>query len=175
MYLLSLPESEILPQEQSELRQETHYSLSRQYPAKASLWQPVHLINPGGNKRQSLVLIQSSNASWGRFVWWVATNHPLPLAVRGGGAYGATPVRRIIVTYRQQNGRTGATSQHVSHSGRILTVGGEFNSLIVLHTKLSRHCRTDSFSQKKETNNLLASFTSTHFANKIYFGGYEGD
>lgn len=108
---------------------------------------------------------------WGRLVWWVATNHPLSLDVRGGGAYGAAPVRRIIVTYRQQNGRTGATSQHVSHSGRILTVGGEFNSLIVLHTKLSGHSRPE----KKEANNLLASFTSTHFANKSYSGGYEGD
>lgn len=44
--LLSLPESEVLPQEQSELRQETHYGLSWQYPAKASLWQLAHLINP---------------------------------------------------------------------------------------------------------------------------------
>lgn len=33
---------------------------------KSLLWQPAHLINPGGNKRQSLVLIQRSNASWGR-------------------------------------------------------------------------------------------------------------
>lgn len=91
MYLLSLPESEVLPQEQSELRQETHYGLSWQYPAKASLWQLAHLINPGGNKRQSLVLIQRSNASWGS-----ATNHSLPQA------YGAAPVLRIIITYTQQ-------------------------------------------------------------------------
>lgn len=161
MYLLSLPESEILPQEQSELRQETHYSLSWQYPAKASLWQPVHLINPGGNKRQSLVLIQSSNASWGRMVgggWCgglpLIIHFPLPCG--GGGAYGAAPVQRIIVTCRQQNSRTGATSQHVSRSGRILTVGGDFNSFVVLLTRLSRHCRPDSFSQKKEANNLLA-------------------
>lgn len=76
VYLLSLPESEVLPQEQSELRQETHYGLSWQYPAKASLWQLAHLINPGGNKRQSLVLIQRSNASWGS-----ATNHSLPQAL----------------------------------------------------------------------------------------------
>lgn len=76
VYLLSLPESEILPQQQRELRQETHYSLSRQYPAKASLWQLVHLLNPGGNKRQSLVLIQRSDASWGS-----ATNHSLPQAL----------------------------------------------------------------------------------------------
>lgn len=80
VYLLSLPESEILPQEQRELRQETHYSLSWQYPANASLWQPVHLINPEGNKRQSLVLIQSSKAYWVKAVGMVVrgTNHSLP-------------------------------------------------------------------------------------------------
>lgn len=110
MYLLSLPESEILPQEQSELRQETHYSLSWQYPAKASLWQLVHLINPGGNKRQSLVLIQRSNASWGS-----ATNHSLPEALRlmvqhlfsellsqaeqiaGGGNFSASTVKESLL------------------------------------------------------------------------------
>lgn len=75
-YLLSLPESEVLPKEQSELRQETHYALSWQYLAKASLWQLAHLINPRGNKRQSLVLIQRSNASWGS-----ATNNSLPQAL----------------------------------------------------------------------------------------------
>lgn len=51
VYLLSLPESEVLPQEQRKLRQETHYGFSWQYRASASRWQLAHLLNPGGNKK----------------------------------------------------------------------------------------------------------------------------
>lgn len=46
VYLLSLPQTEVLPQEQSELRPETHYGLSWQQLAKVSLWQLAHLLKP---------------------------------------------------------------------------------------------------------------------------------
>lgn len=150
MYLLSLPESEILPQEQSELCQETHYSLSWQYPANASLWQPVHLINPEGNKRQSLVLIQSSKVSWGVVGMVVSgTNHSLPpppphhhlsppSSQWGGGAQSKSPVPGMTVTSRHQNGRI-ATSQHVSDSHGLLTADVELDLPNGLCTQLSGH------------------------------------